>query len=90
MKTQNVISTLDLLTHYHYLHLELSQHIKISMFKTKHLIYASMLKSLPFLFFLSFVFLGPHPQHMEVPRLGAESELLPPAYATATATWDPS
>jgi len=29
-------------------------------------------------------------QHMKVPRLGVESELLPPAYATATAIWDPS
>ena len=29
-----------------------------------------------FLFvFLSFVFLGSHPWHMEVPRLGVESEL---------------
>ena len=27
------------------------------------------------LFFLSLVFLGPHPWHMEVPRLGVESEL---------------
>ena len=26
-------------------------------------------------FFFSFLFLGPHLQHMEVPRLGAESEL---------------
>ena len=25
--------------------------------------------------FLSFVFSGPHPQHMEVPRLGVELEL---------------
>ena len=32
-------------------------------------------------------FLGPHPQYMEVPRLGAELE---PAYATATTMWDPS
>ena len=37
-------------------------------------------------FFLSFVFLGPHPQHMELPRLGVKSELQLPAYATATAT----
>ena len=36
------------------------------------------------------VILGLHPQHMEVPRLGAESELLLPAYTTATATPDPS
>ena len=27
---------------------------------------------------------------MEVPRLGVESELQLPAYATATAKWDPS
>ena len=35
-------------------------------------------------------FLGPLSQHMEVPRLGVESELEPLAYATATATQDPS
>ena len=35
-------------------------------------------------------FLGLHPRHMEVPRLGAEWELQLPAYATATATPDPS
>ena len=32
-----------------------------------------------------FVFLGPHLQHMENPRLGIESETLLPAYTTATA-----
>ena len=32
-------------------------------------------------------FLGPHWQHMEVPRLGVELQLL--AYATATAMPDP-
>ena len=41
-------------------------------------------------FFGLFVFLGPHPQHMEVPRLGDELELLLPAYARATAMPDPS
>ena len=40
---------------------------------------------LPFFFCL-----GPHPQHLEVPRLGVESELQLPAYTTATAMWDPS
>ena len=40
--------------------------------------------------FLSFVFLGPHPRHIEVPRLGVQSELLLPAYTTATAAPDPS
>ena len=41
--------------------------------------------SIPFHFYF-FGFLGPHLQHMEVPRLGAESQLEPPTYATATAT----
>ena len=39
-------------------------------------------------FFL--LFLGPHPWHMEVPRLGVQSELQLPAYTTATATRGPS
>ena len=33
-------------------------------------------------------FLGLHPQHMEVPRLGVELEIQPLAYTTATATGD--
>ena len=37
-----------------------------------------------------FVFLGPHPRRMEVPRLGVESELQLLAYTTATAMPDPS
>ena len=37
-----------------------------------------------------FVFLGPHLMHMEVPRLGVESELYPLAYTTATVMPDPS
>ena len=41
-----------------------------------------------YLFIYLFCFLGPHSQHMEVPRLGVKSELQPPAYATATATSD--
>ena len=43
-----------------------------------------------YLFVLSFVVLGPHPQHIEVLRPGVLSELQPPAYTTATATPDPS
>ena len=35
-----------------------------------------------------FFFLGPHLQHMEVPRLGVEWELQLLAYNTATAMWD--
>ena len=34
--------------------------------------------------------LGPHPRHMQLPRLGVESELPLPAYITATAMPDPS
>ena len=36
--------------------------------------------------FFFFSFLGPHLQHMEVPRPGVESELQLPAYPTAIAT----
>ena len=44
-----------------------------------------------FLFVCLFVcFLGLHLQHMEVPRLGAESELQLLAYTTARAMLDPS
>ena len=41
-----------------------------------------------FSFFL-FFFLELHPWHMEVPRIGAESELELPVYTTATAIQDP-
>ena len=46
-----------------------------------------------FLVFTFFVFLsspGLHPWHMELPRLGVQSELQLPAYTTAMATPDPS
>ena len=39
-------------------------------------------------FFFFFVFLGPHPQHMEVPMIGAELDLQLLAYPTATTTPD--
>ena len=42
-----------------------------------------------FFFFLAFVLLRQHQRHMEVPRLGVQSELLLPAYARATAMPDP-
>ena len=41
------------------------------------------------LFFVFLLFLGPLLRHMEVPRLGVELELWPPAYARAIATQDP-
>ena len=40
--------------------------------------------------FVLFCFLGPHPRHMEVPRLGVELELQLLACTTATAEPDPS
>ena len=43
-----------------------------------------------FFFFGLFVFLGPHLWHVDVPRLGVQSELLLPAYTTVTATRYPS
>ena len=43
-----------------------------------------VVKSLLFVLSVFFVFSGLHPWHMEVPRLGVESELQPPAYTTAT------
>ena len=41
-----------------------------------------------FFFFFFFCFLGLPLQHMEVPRLGVQLELQPPAYAIATAMPD--
>ena len=38
--------------------------------------------------FFFLVFLGPHPEHMEVPRPGVEQELWLLAYTTATAAQD--
>ena len=43
-----------------------------------------------FFFFVFLPILGQLLRHMEVPRLGVESELWMPAYARATATQDPS
>ena len=40
------------------------------------------------LYFFIFCFLGLHPQHVDVPRLGVESELYLLAYTTATAMPD--
>ena len=37
-----------------------------------------------------FVFLGPNPQHMEVPRAGGQIGAASEVYTTATATPDPS
>ena len=41
-----------------------------------------------FILFYFIVFFGLHTRHMEVPRLGVQSELKLPAYTTATATQD--
>ena len=55
--------------------------------------FPSILSSgLSFFFFPLFClsFLEPHPRQVKIPRLGAESDLQPPTYATAPATRDPS
>ena len=39
-------------------------------------------------FFFFLVFLRPHLQPMELPKLGVELELQLPAYTTVTALWD--
>ena len=46
-------------------------------------------KTVYFLIFYFFCFVGLHARHMEVPRLGVKSELHLLAYATATAIPDP-
>ena len=43
-----------------------------------------------FFYFNVFVFLGLHPWHVKVPRLGVESDLQLLGYTTATIMWDPS
>ena len=50
----------------------------------------SLSLSLSLSLFLVFFWGEPHPQHMEVPRLGVSSEPYLPAYTTGTATRDPS
>ena len=73
-----------------------SRHLVPSKKFIKHLVHTKMslgtfgLCQFFFFFFFFFCFLGPHPQHMEIPRLGVKLELQPQAYTTATATWDPS
>ena len=50
----------------------------------------SLYEHVQLLLILFVVFLGPHPRHMEVPRLRVHLELQPLAYTTATAMQDPS
>ena len=45
---------------------------------------------LSFFYLFIYCFLGPHAWHMEIPRLEVKLEVWLPAYAKATATWDPS
>ena len=58
----------------------------------QHKQFLMILRFLKTLFYIFCVclFLGLHAWHMEIPRLGIELELQPPAYTTATATRDPS
>ena len=54
----------------------------------KHFSRASSVPSWGYFVLFCFVFLGPHPQHMEVPRLGVELEVQLPVYTSATAMPD--
>ena len=56
----------------------------------EHFLKSILNSPINFSFFFFFVFLGPHPQCMEVPKLGVQSELQLPPYTTATAMPDPS
>ena len=56
--------------------------------KVRQLFYHLILRF--FVLFCFVCFLGPHLQHMEIPRPGVKRELQLLAYDTATATWDPS
>ena len=54
--------------------------------------YSAILDLLLYFWFISnviffFLVFLPSPRHMEVPRLGVQPELQPPAYTTTTATW---
>ena len=53
-----------------------------------YMICQNLLNNIIYLFIYFLLFLGPHPRHMEVPRLAAQPELQLPAYATATAMPD--
>ena len=56
--------------------------------RSKWSIYRWLFQTISKLTFFSFCLLRLHPGHMEVPRLGVQSELQLPAYAIATATSD--
>ena len=62
-------------------------YIKVKRVNTRN--YQHQEKNVFSIFFL-FFFLGPHLRHMEVSRLGVESELQLWAYTAATATPEPS
>ena len=69
-----------------------SANCRLNLFFSSLLCYSYIVCDLKIfsLFFFFLFFLGPHPWHMKFPRLGVQSELQLPAYATATAMWDHS
>ena len=70
-----------------------NSHNKTISSNTLMTLYDLLIDSVSFLvssFIFFFCFLGPHPQHMEVPRPDVQLELQLPAYTTATATPDSS
>ena len=67
-----------------------NKELSLYLFMTAVLYFLQFPRSNPLVFFVFvfFCFLGLHPWHMELPRLGAELELQLLACATATAAWD--
>ena len=81
----------DLCNHHHNHDTELFYHYKdLPCYPSIVVLITFSSQSIFYSFFFFFVFLGKNSQHMEVPRLGVEPELQLLAYATATATPDPS
>ena len=74
-----------------YIHIHTQIHIytHISTYIYTHK-YTHIYIHIMYIYFGGIVFLGPHLHHMEVPKLGVESELQLLAHATDTAVWDPS
>ena len=62
---------------------------KFTMIETSLVSWANVQRYLDLVYPFFVFFLGPQVQHMEVSRLGVESELQPLAYTTARARPDP-
>ena len=78
------------LVHHFYSYVKILKSFRENMCKIQARFFSFVLGFCFLSFFFFFSFLGLLPWHMEVPRLGVESELQLPAYTIATAVQDPS